>query len=80
MHCGHLVQAGLTARGVNVVRLNTYTTRQVSSLDDEQLRQAKAARVLAVASPSAVKCGAASLFGFMLHCLPCCGGSCWQMP
>jgi uroporphyrinogen-III synthase len=49
------VQNGLAARGVQVVRLNTYTTRQVSSISEDALELARQARVLAVASPSAVK-------------------------
>jgi uroporphyrinogen-III synthase len=66
--CGHFQQSegadanpvvgwqdGLAARGVQVVRLNTYTTRQVTSISTDTLQLARQARVLAIASPSAVK-------------------------
>lgn len=52
---GPKLQNGLAARGVEVVRLNTYTTRPVSSLDPDRLQEAKKARVLSIASPSAIK-------------------------
>ena len=55
MCCGEL-QNGLAARGVEVVRLNTYTTRQVSTLNPIALQAARQARVLSIASPSAIKC------------------------
>lgn len=48
-------QNGLEVRGCEVVRLNTYDTVPVTQLDPEQLERAKAARVVAIASPSAVK-------------------------
>lgn len=50
------MQNGLAARGVEVVRLNTYTTRQVSAISENALQLARQARVLAIASPSAVRC------------------------
>lgn len=52
---GSDLQMGLAARGIDVMRLNTYTTRQVSSISDDALRLARQARVLAIASPSAIK-------------------------
>lgn len=55
------LQMGLAARGIDVMRLNTYTTRQVSSISDDALRLARQARVLAIASPSAIKCALVSL-------------------
>ena len=50
-----VLQDGLAARGVEVVRLNTYTTRKVTSISTDTLQLARQARVLAIASPSAVK-------------------------
>jgi uroporphyrinogen-III synthase len=50
-----VLQDGLAARGVEVVRLNTYTTRKVTSISADTLQLARQARVLAIASPSAVK-------------------------
>ena len=49
------LQSGLEHRGCQVVRLNTYNTVPVASLDPKQLAAAQQAQVLAVASPSAVK-------------------------
>ncbi len=46
---------------MEVLRLNTYTTRQVSSISDEALRLARQARVLAIASPSAIKCAPSAI-------------------
>ena len=48
-------QAGLAARGAEVVRLNTYSTLPVAALPPAALQQARAAEVVAFASPSAVK-------------------------
>ena len=48
-------QAGLAARGAEVVRLNTYSTLPVAALPPAALRQARRADVVAFASPSAVK-------------------------
>ena len=50
-------QDGLAARGFQVMRLNTYSTEAVTSVDQHSLELAKRARVVAVASPSAVKYG-----------------------
>ena len=43
-----------------MTRLNTYNTVAVSSVDPEHLELAKQARVVAIASPSAVKYGIAA--------------------
>jgi hypothetical protein len=51
----HCVQEGLQARGFTVERLNTYNTVPVESLPAADLAAAKAACVVAFASPSAVK-------------------------
>ena len=58
--CTHVVrlralQAGLSARGFAVERLNTYNTVPVQSLPAADLATATAAQVVAFASPSAVK-------------------------
>jgi len=50
-------QDGLAARGFTVTRLNTYNTVAVTTVDSDSLELAKRARVVAIASPSAVKCG-----------------------
>lgn len=50
------VQDGLAARGFDVMRLNTYNTVAVTTVAAHDLKLAKQARVVAVASPSAVKC------------------------
>lgn len=50
-----ILQEGLRARGFDVVRLNTYDTLPVKSLEPDVLHQAQAADVIAIASPSAVK-------------------------
>ena len=50
-----LLQEGLLARGFLVYRLNTYDTLPVTALDEDQLKIAREASVVAVASPSAVK-------------------------
>jgi uroporphyrinogen-III synthase len=50
-----LLQQGLLARGFQVERLNTYDTLPVTSLAPEQLKAARTAQVVAVASPSAVR-------------------------
>lgn len=49
------LQAGLTSRGFDVTRLNTYDTLAVQSIDQTVLEQARQASVLTVASPSAIK-------------------------
>ena len=58
-HCNMLMdlcsQAGLAARGAEVVRLNTYSTLPVAELPPVALQQARRAEVVAFASPSAVK-------------------------
>ena len=54
-------QNGLEARGFKVTRLHTYNTVPVSSVDPVSLELAKRARVVAIASPSAVKCAANGL-------------------
>ncbi|KAL4447907.1 hypothetical protein ABPG75_005126 [Micractinium tetrahymenae] len=49
------LQSGLTARGFEVVRLTTYDTVPVTSLDANKLAAAKKAAVVTVGSPSAIK-------------------------
>lgn len=49
------MQTGLSQRGFEVVRLNTYDTRPVSQVEDSKLHEACQADVVAFASPSAVK-------------------------
>lgn len=49
------LQRGLESRGFKVLRLNTYDTLPVESLNEEELAAARAAAVVAFASPSAVK-------------------------
>ncbi|KAI3956726.1 hypothetical protein MKW92_048377, partial [Papaver armeniacum] len=46
---------GLTARGFEVTRLNTYSTVPVCDVDQMVLAQTLSAPVVAVASPSAVR-------------------------
>jgi uroporphyrinogen-III synthase len=48
-------QSGLTERGFEVLRLNTYDTLPVSQLDEDKLAAAKQAAVVTVGSPSAIK-------------------------
>jgi uroporphyrinogen-III synthase len=50
-----VLQEGLECRGFQVVRLNTYNTVTVKSIEVETLELAKRARVVAIASPSALK-------------------------
>lgn len=50
-----LVQAGLAARGFEVLCLNTYDTLPVSRLDGAALAAAKQVAVVTVGSPSAIK-------------------------
>lgn len=50
-----IVQAGLTARGFTVERLNTYNTVPVEALPALELAAARGAKVWAFASPSAIK-------------------------
>lgn len=52
---GSDLQTGLTQRGFDVVRLNTYDTQPVSHISDAQLMQACQADVVSFASPSAIK-------------------------
>ncbi|KAJ8762361.1 hypothetical protein K2173_007519 [Erythroxylum novogranatense] len=49
------IEEGLSSRGFEVVRLNTYTTVPVNHVDKRILKQALSAPVIAVASPSAVR-------------------------
>lgn len=49
------VEEGLLSRGFHVTRLNTYTTVPVHHVDQEILKVALAAPVIAVASPSAIR-------------------------
>ncbi|XP_038715225.1 uroporphyrinogen-III synthase, chloroplastic isoform X2 [Tripterygium wilfordii] len=55
MRAGNEIEEGLSNRGFQVVRLNTYTTVPVHHVDQEVLEQALSAPVVAVASPSAVR-------------------------
>lgn len=50
-----VLQEGLEQRGFRVTRLNTYNTVTVQELDPDRLDLAKGARVVAIASPSALK-------------------------
>uniref|UniRef100_A0ACD5XCV6 Uncharacterized protein n=2 Tax=Avena sativa TaxID=4498 RepID=A0ACD5XCV6_AVESA len=52
---GHEIQNGLSARGFEVTRLNTYTTVPVQDVDPQILKLALSAPVVAVASPSALR-------------------------
>ncbi|KAL3617940.1 hypothetical protein CASFOL_038261 [Castilleja foliolosa] len=52
---GNEIQEGLTKRGFEVTRLNTYTTELVSHVDEIVLEQALSAPVIALASPSAIR-------------------------
>ncbi|GMH16676.1 hypothetical protein Nepgr_018517 [Nepenthes gracilis] len=49
------VEEGLSNRGFQVTRLNTYTTMPVHHVDQQVLKEALAAPVIAVASPSAIR-------------------------
>ncbi|XP_031273513.1 uroporphyrinogen-III synthase, chloroplastic-like isoform X3 [Pistacia vera] len=49
------IEEGLSNRGFEVVRLNTYTTEPVHNVDQTVLKQALSTPVVAVASPSAVR-------------------------
>ncbi|CAE6012383.1 unnamed protein product [Arabidopsis arenosa] len=55
LKAGNDIVEGLSKRGFEVVRLNTYTTVPVQSVDTVLLQQAVSAPVLSVASPSAVR-------------------------
>jgi uroporphyrinogen-III synthase len=57
------LQAGLSARGFTVRRLNTYNTVPVQSLPGQALDAARSAAVVAFASPSAVKAWIACVGG-----------------
>ncbi|KAJ9567505.1 hypothetical protein OSB04_003471 [Centaurea solstitialis] len=48
------IEEGLSKRGFQITRLNTYTTESVQHVDQMILQQALSASVVAVASPSAV--------------------------
>ncbi|XP_004291136.1 PREDICTED: uroporphyrinogen-III synthase, chloroplastic-like [Fragaria vesca subsp. vesca] len=52
---GNEIEEGLSNRGFEVTRLNTYTTGPVDHVDQMVLKQALSAPVVAVASPSAVR-------------------------
>lgn len=49
------LQSGLERRGFQVMRLNTYDTVPVTTLDGAALAAAKRAAVVTVGSPSAIK-------------------------
>ncbi|XP_024969472.1 uroporphyrinogen-III synthase, chloroplastic isoform X1 [Cynara cardunculus var. scolymus] len=49
------IEEGLSKRGFQITRLNTYTTEPVQHVDQMILQQALSASVVAVASPSAVR-------------------------
>ncbi|OIV96356.1 hypothetical protein TanjilG_09783 [Lupinus angustifolius] len=51
----HEIEEGLSRRGFEVTRMNTYTTVPVQHVDQIVLRQALAAPVVTVASPSAIR-------------------------
>ncbi|EOA31131.1 hypothetical protein CARUB_v10014293mg [Capsella rubella] len=55
LKAGNDIEEGLSKRGFEVVRLNTYTTVPVQNVDYVLLQQALSAPVLSVASPSAVR-------------------------
>nr|GLL48272.1 uroporphyrinogen-III synthase, chloroplastic isoform X3 [Ipomoea trifida] len=48
------IEEGLSKRGFEVTRLNTYTTAPVQHVDQDLLKEALSAPVIAVASPSAI--------------------------
>lgn len=50
-----LLQDGLEQRDFRVLRLNTYNTVTVKSVEAQTLEQARQAKVVAIASPSALK-------------------------
>uniref|UniRef100_A0A0A9E653 Uroporphyrinogen-III synthase n=1 Tax=Arundo donax TaxID=35708 RepID=A0A0A9E653_ARUDO len=52
---GHEIQDGLSDRGFEVTRLNTYTTVPVQDVEPLTLKLALSAPVVAVASPSALR-------------------------
>lgn len=49
------IEEGLSNRGFEVTRLNTYTTVQVQHVDQMRLQEALSTPVVAVASPSSVR-------------------------
>ncbi|XP_039032984.1 uroporphyrinogen-III synthase, chloroplastic-like isoform X3 [Hibiscus syriacus] len=55
MKASNEIEEGLSCRGFQVVRLNTYTTVPVDHVDQVALEKALSAPVVAVASPSAVR-------------------------
>nr|XP_029119317.1 uroporphyrinogen-III synthase, chloroplastic isoform X3 [Elaeis guineensis] len=52
---GNEIEEGLSGRGFEVMRLNTYNTVPIQDVDQMVLKQALSAPVVAVASPSAVR-------------------------
>jgi len=67
------VETGLAARGFDVKRINTYSTRPVQSLTEEQSRAAEGASVVTFGSPSAIRAWA-SLVGRKQDVYCCCIG------
>ncbi|KAF9622648.1 hypothetical protein IFM89_032569 [Coptis chinensis] len=55
LKAGNEIEEGLTDRGFEVTRLNTYSTEPVHDVDHMVLAEALSVPVVAVASPSAVK-------------------------
>ncbi|KAK9073342.1 hypothetical protein SSX86_007666 [Deinandra increscens subsp. villosa] len=51
----HDIEDGLSKRGFEVIRLNTYTTETVQHVDQMIFEQAISASIIAVASPSAIR-------------------------
>ncbi|XP_062100213.1 uroporphyrinogen-III synthase, chloroplastic isoform X2 [Humulus lupulus] len=55
LKASHEIEAGLSNRGFEVTRLNTYTTAPVHDVDQMDLEEALSAPVVTVASPSAIR-------------------------
>ncbi|EOA27548.1 hypothetical protein CARUB_v10023687mg [Capsella rubella] len=55
LKAGNDIEEGLSKRGFEVTRLNTYTTVPVQNVDTVLLKEALSAPVLSVASPSAIR-------------------------
>ncbi|XP_010472682.1 PREDICTED: uroporphyrinogen-III synthase, chloroplastic isoform X1 [Camelina sativa] len=55
LKAGNDIEEGLSNRGFEVTRLNTYTTVPVHNVDTVLLKEALSAPVLSVASPSAIR-------------------------
>ncbi|KAG1330730.1 Uroporphyrinogen-III synthase, chloroplastic [Cocos nucifera] len=55
LKAGNEIEEGLSDRGFEVIRLNTYDTVAIQDVDQMVLKQALSAPVIAVASPSAVR-------------------------